>query len=154
MSLWECMRSRRGHLPEPGPAGGPAGWASQRRCSLRHADQGLLRCVPIALPHIAALRSMRLCAPRAADLQPDEEAAQGAELRQHRRGMVSYVFGESLVRAVEPGWCRRRLLHAHAGLHCSKINGAPCRRAWQPLQALRRHTGAAAAPLCAGPLRG
>lgn len=26
------------------------------------------------------------------DLQPDEEAEEGAELRQHRRGMVSYVF--------------------------------------------------------------
>lgn len=31
--------------------------------------------------------------PAAADLQPDEEAAEGAELQQHRRGMSTYVFG-------------------------------------------------------------
>ena len=28
----------------------------------------------------------------AADMQPDEEAEEGAELRQHRRGMSPYVF--------------------------------------------------------------
>jgi hypothetical protein len=39
------------------------------------------------------------------DLQPDEEAGEGAEQQQHRRGMSPYVFGEGrgLGRA-EVGW--------------------------------------------------
>ena len=30
--------------------------------------------------------------PAAADVQPDEEAEEGVEPRQHQRGMVPYVF--------------------------------------------------------------
>ena len=53
-------------------------------CFVVYSTLGALTACPCSHPHPATAA--------AADMQPDEEAEEGAELRQHRRGMSPYVF--------------------------------------------------------------